>query len=228
MIEMKSPNFNKRAVTPLKYIILHYTGMKDADSALKRLCDIDSQVSAHYTVDEQGEIYHHVDESMRAWHAGKGYWNGDFDINSLSIGIEIVNSGHQHGYKKFTDRQIQALIALCCDIQKRHDIKAVLAHSDIAPDRKEDPGELFPWQTLAEENVGVWPLVSDEDFVKSAGIDVIRGLQDLGYKAKTSEKMIIAFQRHFEPEAFVGGTVGIVSSLTKARLYALLARHLIL
>ncbi len=227
IIQKPSLNFNDRKDQDITHIILHYTGMKTAQAAIKKLCDEASQVSAHYTIDEAGKIYQHVDEANRAWHAGKAYWRGKNDINSRSIGIEIVNHGHEHGYQEFPNDQIQSVIDLCIDIQKRYKIEHVLAHSDIAPDRKEDPGELFPWKKLAENKIGIWPSVADEDFVKSSGMDLVRALQDYGYQSESHEKMIIAFQRHYVPEVFKGGSEGKPTSLTKARLYALLANHLI-
>ncbi|MEM9470148.1 MAG: N-acetylmuramoyl-L-alanine amidase [Pseudomonadota bacterium] len=227
MIDMPSPNFDDRKGKAVSIILLHYTGMKTKEEALERLCDEESKVSAHYTIDEEGAVYHHVDEEKRAWHAGQSFWQGEEDINSLSMGIEVVNPGHEFGYQEFPAEQIKSLEKLCLDIQERHEIAFVLAHSDVAPDRKEDPGELFPWQELAKKGIGVWPSVSDEDFVKSAGIDVGLALKDLGYKASTQEVMIVAFQRHFVPEAFQPGEEGQACSLTKARLYALLAGHLI-
>ena len=227
MIDMPSPNFDDRKGKAVSIILLHYTGMKAKEEALERLCDQASKVSAHYTIDEEGAVYHHVDEEKRAWHAGQSFWQGEDDINAVSIGIEMVNPGHEFGYQEFPAEQIKSLEKLCLDIQERHEIAFVLAHSDVAPDRKEDPGELFPWPELAKKGIGVWPSVSDEDFVKSAGIDVGLALKDLGYQASTQETMIVAFQRHFVPEAFQRREEGQACSLTKARLYALLAGHLI-
>ena len=227
IIKKPSPNFNERRVPDVSFIILHYTGMKNTEEALKRLCDSKAEVSAHYTVDESGEVYQHVEEDMRAWHAGKSAWQNYRDLNSRSIGIEIVNPGHEFGYRAFKDKQIDTIIQLCNEIQTRFDIEYVLAHSDIAPDRKEDPGELFPWQKLAQHDVGFWPSVADEDVVKACAIDVIKALDDFGYRAESSEKAITAFQRHFVPEVFKNGTQGLVCNQTKSRLYALLAEHLI-
>ncbi len=228
LIQKPSPNFDDRAngVTPTM-IILHYTGMQTADEALDRLCNADAKVSAHYTIDEAGVVYQHVEEEKRAWHAGVSSWRDVKDINSRSVGIEIVNPGHEYGYRQFPEVQIQQVIALCQDLQSRHDIEQVLAHSDIAPDRKQDPGELFPWKILAEQGVGLWPSVSDEDCVKAAGIDVITALRDFGYSAVKSQAMILAFQRHYVPEVFKSGDEGRICGITKSRLYALLARYLI-
>lgn len=224
-----SPNFNERKGDDgISLIIIHYTGMETAQGALDRLTDASSEVSAHYTVDEDGTVYKHVDEEKRAWHAGHSFWQGETDINSISIGIELVNPGHEWGYRPFTGAQMKAVTALCHDIMARHDIdpENVLAHSDIAPARKEDPGEFFPWRDLASQGVGVWPAPSDEDAVKAAGMNVETALHDLGYdpRVKLRDKLT-AFQRHYVPEAFVNGHAGEVDASTRARLYALLAGH---
>ncbi len=155
-----SPNFGERpADSAIDMLVLHYTGMLSGELALERMCDPASQVSAHYMIEEDGCIYQLVAEGKRAWHAGRGQWRGCCDVNSRSIGIEIVNPGHEFGYRPFAVRQIDALKALCQAILARHDIPAhhIIAHSDLAPDRKEDPGELFPWQQLAAEGIGLWP-----------------------------------------------------------------------
>lgn len=161
-----SPNFGDRpAGAAIDTLVLHYTGMPNGDMALTRMCDPASQVSAHYMVEEDGCIYQLVAESKRAWHAGRGFWRGCTDINSSSIGIEIVNPGHEFGYRPFAIAQIDAVIALCQALLGRHDIPAhnIIAHSDMAPDRKEDPGELFPWQKLAENGIGLWPQTDMRD-----------------------------------------------------------------
>lgn len=230
-VERPSPNFDERADgCAIDYIIVHYTGMKTGQEALERLTNPDSKVSAHYTIDEDGTVYAHVDEGKRAWHAGASWWQDQSDLNSLSIGIELVHPGHEWGYRAFADAQVTALIELCKDIMQRHDIEAenVLAHADIAPARKEDPGELFPWRRLAENGVGVWPAEADEDAVKAAGMIMERALHDYGYdpRAKFRDKLT-AFQRHFVPEAFADGQGGVENSLSRTRLYALLAGHVI-
>ena len=227
IIQKPSPNFNERKSPDISFIILHYTGMKNCDEALTRLCDTKSEVGSHYTVDEDGTIYQHVEEDMRAWHAGKSAWQNYRDLNSRSIGIEIVNPGHEYGYQPYPDEQIASVIGLCEAVQGRHKIEYVLAHSDIAPERKEDPGELFPWKKLSEHGIGVWPSVSDEDVVKASAINIMKALDDFGYRSGNDEKAITAFQRHFVPEAFEKNTVGQVCLLTKSRIYALLAEHLI-
>lgn len=228
--ELPSPNFDDRKGVKPSLIILHYTGMETAEGALTRLTDPAAKVSAHYTVDEDGTIYRHVDEAMRAWHAGHSFWRGESDINAHSIGIEIVNPGHEWGYRPFTGHQMKSLTALCKDIMARHGIEDedVLGHSDVAPARKQDPGEYFPWHELANHGIGVWPSPSDEDAVKAAANNVERALHDCGYdpRVKLRDKLT-AFQRHYVPEAFVNGHAGEADSLTRVRLYALLAGHLL-
>jgi len=226
--DYKSPNHDDRKGVSPSMIILHYTGMQTAAEALKRLSDPDSKVSAHYTIDEDGSVYTHVDEERRAWHAGHSYWNGEADINTHSIGIEIVNPGHEWGYRPFTGAQMKTLIPLCKEIMQRHNIEpeSILAHSDVAPMRKQDPGEYFPWHELARHGIGVWPVPSEEDVVKSASMNIERALLDYGYDPRVKlRENITAFQRHFVPEAFVNGHAGEADKMTRVRLYALLAGH---
>jgi N-acetylmuramoyl-L-alanine amidase len=227
IIQKTSPNFDDRKGQKPSLIILHYTGMETAESALQRLTDKESGVSSHYTVDEDGTIYQHVGEEKRAWHAGVSSWQNMRDINAISIGIELVNPGHEFGYREFSVKQIEATKKLCLEIMGRYEIEDVLAHSDVAPDRKQDPGELFPWKELAQAGIGAWPVVSDEDVVKAIGINVSQALRDMGYDAVKGHNMLLAFQRHYVPEVFAKGTEGKICSLTKSRLYALLAGHLI-
>ncbi len=158
LVECPSPNHDARDAT-VDMLVLHYTGMKTADEALARLCDPAAKVSAHYTIGRDGRVYRHVPEDARAWHAGVSYWAGARNINARSIGIELVNPGHEFGYIPFTDEQIAALIDIAQEIMARHTIAParVVAHSDVAPARKEDPGELFPWRALAEYRIGLWP-----------------------------------------------------------------------
>src|SRR5579864_6043616 len=169
LIQRPSPNHDARNV-PVDLLVLHYTGMKSANEALERLCDPAAKVSAHYTVDEDGTVYHHVPEARRAWHAGVSSWAGATDINACSIGIELVNPGHEFGYRDFPDAQIEALITLCHGILLRHPISSarVLGHSDVAPARKEDPGELFPWARLAKAGIGLWPQAATGDLAPDA------------------------------------------------------------
>ena len=162
-----SPNFDRRGGVPVSILVLHYTGMQSGAEALARLCDSASKVSAHYVVEEDGGVYALVAEEHRAWHAGVSSWHGETRVNAASIGIEIVNPGHEFGYRPFPRVQVEAVIALCRDILSRHEIPArnVVGHSDVAPMRKEDPGELFPWAWLAAQGVGLWPSF----FVRAAG-----------------------------------------------------------
>jgi N-acetylmuramoyl-L-alanine amidase len=216
VIERPSPNHDARpAGTPIDILLLHYTGMETAEAALDQLCDPAAKVSAHYTIDEDGTVYRHVDEERRAWHAGKSYWAGDTDVNGRSIGIELVNPGHEFGYRPFPEAQITALIALARDIVARHAIPAarVLGHSDVAPARKQDPGELFDWARLAEAGIGLWP----KKVAKAEG-DARAMLQRFGYDPAAAG-VIAAFQRHFRPARIDG----VVDEETLGRLAALVA-----
>ena len=197
---MPSPNHDARGDAPIDMLLLHYTGMKSAQAALERLCDPAAKVSAHYTIDEDGTVYAHVPEARRAWHAGVGHWAGASDINARSIGIELVNPGHEFGYREFAADQIAALTTLCHSILMRHPIPSwrVLGHSDVAPARKEDPGELFPWAQLAKAGVGLWPQVIASDLDAKA-------LTRFGYDPDApQDKLILAFQRHFRPKKLDG------------------------
>jgi N-acetylmuramoyl-L-alanine amidase len=203
-----SPNFDSRGEgTPIDILLLHYTGMRTGAEALARLCDPDARVSAHYTVDEDGTVYVHVPEECRAWHAGQSYWAGARDINARSIGIEIVNPGHEFGYRPFTEDQVGAVIHLAKDILARHAIapSRVLGHSDVAPARKTDPGEFFPWGTLALSGVGLWPQTRK----KKLAMPFEEGLRAFGYGIGADigvsvESAIAAFQRHFRPAGING------------------------
>jgi N-acetylmuramoyl-L-alanine amidase len=217
-------------------IVLHYTGMPDVEGALARLCTAGSDVSAHYVVLEDGRIVQCVPEARRAWHAGVASWAGEEDINSCSIGIEIVNRGHDWGYPDFPLRQIAAVIALCRGIILRHNLPAhrVLAHSDVAPSRKKDPGEKFPWHSLANSGVGHWvqaaPLVRGESLKLGAVGNEVQGLQQAlasygysiplngTYDGPTME-VVTAFQRHFRPQR----VDGIADHSTLTTLQSLLA-----
>lgn len=158
IIHAPSPNFNERP-SVIDAIIIHYTDMISAEAALAWLVSPASHVSAHYLIDEAGQIYGIVDERHRAWHAGESYWQDCTNLNDCSIGIELANPGHTNGYQPFPEAQIESLITLCLDIQKRWNIpqSRILGHSDVAPQRKQDPGHLFPWEKLAREGLGVWP-----------------------------------------------------------------------
>jgi N-acetylmuramoyl-L-alanine amidase len=181
-------------------LVLHYTGMASAEAALSRLCDPAAKVSAHYVIGEDGTVYDMVAEDQRAWHAGLSFWNGLRDVNTHSIGIELINPGHEFSYRAFPASQIAALKELTQGILARHAIPAwnVVGHSDVAPARKDDPGELFPWQTLAEAGIGLWPKHSDSMLGAEA-------LLWWGYDPDApAEKRILAFQRHFRPENLSG------------------------
>ena len=201
-----SPNFGPRAPDkPIDILLIHYTGMASAEAALDRLCDPASQVSAHYLIEEDGTIWSLVDEQHRAWHAGIGYWAGEADINSHSIGIELVNPGHELGYRPFPMPQMVALAGMAREIMARHKIPnhRVLGHSDVAPERKCDPGELFDWAWLAAQGVGIWP----ESPVRSNGGDTADDLRRIGYKVEgdvPSGAVVTAFQRHFRPSLIDG------------------------
>jgi N-acetylmuramoyl-L-alanine amidase len=206
IIDRPSPNQDTRGGVPIDMLVLHYTGMKTAEEALARLCDPAAKVSAHYTIDRDGTIYAHVPETERAWHAGASYWAGERNVNALSIGIELVNPGHEFGYVPFAEAQLAALIELAKDILSRHPIpaKRVVGHSDVAPARKTDPGELFPWWRLAAEGIGVWPASQ----MQSSG-DFASDLARFGYGVPPEvdvplESVIAAFQRHFRPACIDG------------------------
>ncbi len=227
-----SPNHGKRRTGPLDMIVLHYTGMPGADQALAWLCSEQSEVSAHYFVFEDGRIVQMVEEDRRAWHAGAAGWAGETDINSRSIGIEIANIGDEGGLPPFPDAQIDALIGLCRDITGRHAIPAhrLLAHSDVAPDRKRDPGQAFPWDRLASEGVGHWvepePVSGGAALApgdKGEPVAALQGLLALyGYAltvsgvfdARTSH-VVTALQRHFRTEKIDG--IADASTLTTLR-----------
>ncbi len=202
MIEAPSPNFDARG-TNISMVVLHYTGMKTGQAALDRLRDPDAKVSAHYLIEEDGTLFRLVHEAERAWHAGVAQWQGRSDVNAMSVGIEIVNPGHEFGYRDFPAAQIDALIPLLRDILRRHDIPAerVVGHSDVAPDRKDDPGELFPWGRLAEEGLALppWngaypPAVPDEE-------SALQRLSRIGYGVEVfgAAACVTAFQRRFAP-----------------------------
>ncbi|WP_324809579.1 N-acetylmuramoyl-L-alanine amidase [Sphingomonas sp. LY29] len=216
---LPSPNHDERLL-PVSMIVLHYTGMPDAQSAIDRLGSPDAKVSAHYVVQEDGAILQMVDEDRRAWHAGKSYWRGFTDVNSASVGIEIVNPGHEFGYRPFPDEQIAALIPLVADIKERHGIGRgnVVGHSDIAPSRKEDPGELFPWHALARRRLALPSPSRDlmDPYWTDAGF--LLALERFGYDVTDSLKAVIAFQRRFRPELIDG----IVDGECRAKLLALL------
>ncbi len=197
--------------------------MPTAEGALQRLCDPEAKVSAHYTIDEDGTVYRHVPEARRAWHAGVSYWAGERDINARSIGIEIVNPGHEFGYCDFPEAQIAALIVLAQGIVRRNPIppKRVLGHSDVAPKRKIDPGEKFPWARLAAAGIGLWPKQPRLDLSRSIQVpEIQRDLIAFGYDCPATGVLdeatrfaISAFQRHFRPNLINGIPDGETATL---------------
>lgn len=192
-----SPNYGERRL-PLDMIVLHYTGMQSANAALERLCDPISGVSAHYLIEEDGTLHCLVDPTKRAWHAGVSYWEGARDINSRSIGIELVNPGHDFGYRPFPKAQIETLLELLKRLCGSYSISraAVWGHSDIAPTRKEDPGEKFPWARLAAHGFGIWPSQMVRATKVSPRAEV---LSAIGYDVSDLGAAERAFKRHFRP-----------------------------
>jgi N-acetylmuramoyl-L-alanine amidase len=199
-----SPNYNERPPgTEIDILVIHYTGMVGLAEALERLCDPISEVSCHYLIDQNGQIFQLISEDKRAWHAGVSSWRDSSNINDHSIGIELENPGHEFGYQKFPESQIDSLIKITKDIIMRHPIPArnIVGHSDIAPVRKKDPGEFFDWNKLALSGIGCWP-----ETPKSADIATINAsnfelaLKTYGYDITNLPATILAFQRHFIPK----------------------------
>ncbi len=244
MIELPSPNFNERKGPP-DMAVLHYTGMVSAKAALDRLCDPAAQVSSHYCVDEDGTVYRLVPEERRAWHAGVSFWKGDTDINSCSIGIEIVNPGHELGYHDFPAAQIDAVIGLLDGTRERWEIPdhRILGHSDVAPGRKIDPGEKFPWKALAEHGHGLWvePDLPPDNVMgpplgpgdEGLGVFSLQGaLGKLGYNVlpggpfdEDTATIVRAFQRHWLPDQIGSAVEGRADARLRVTLMALL-RHI--
>lgn len=205
IIEAPSPNYDERSL-PITMIVLHYTGMQDGESAIARLRDPAAKVSSHYVVAEDGTVLRLVDDDKRAWHAGASHWRDVDDVNSASIGIEIVNPGHEFGYRPFPDEQIDAVIRLVHDIKDRYEITRgnIVGHSDVAPARKRDPGELFPWGKLARLRLALPrptqnlmdPMWSESGFLIA--------LERFGYEVADPMAAIMAFQRRFRPELLDG------------------------
>jgi N-acetylmuramoyl-L-alanine amidase len=199
-VERPSPNHDSRDGAAIDMLVLHYTGMTSAEAALDRLCDPAAKVSAHYVIDEDGTVHALVPEDRRAWHAGVAHWAGESNINARSIGIELVNPGHEFGYRAFPEEQVAALTTLCHSILMRHPVPSarVLGHSDVAPARKDDPGELFPWARLAKAGIGLWPVAGDSNLEAGA-------LARYGYDPDAPlDKVVTAFQRHFRPRLVNG------------------------
>jgi N-acetylmuramoyl-L-alanine amidase len=215
-------------------VVVHYTGMSTGAEALERLCDPEAKVSAHYLIEEDGRVFQLVPEERRAWHAGVSFWKGERDVNAVSIGIELVNPGHDFGYAEVPEMQVEAVIGLLDAIRGRWTIPngRILGHSDVAPDRKVDPGEKFPWKRLALDGHGLWaepdaapgaPLALGDE---GTGVFALQaGLTRLGYDSAPSgrfdghtETIVKAFQRHWRPE----GVDGVADGQTRARLVRLL------
>lgn len=214
-----SPNFDERKL-PVTILVMHYTGMKDAASAINWLANPDAKVSAHYVVTEDGQIVHMVNEENRAWHAGRGYWRGIEDVNSASIGIEIVNPGHEWGYVPFPEEQMDSVTRLASEIVGRHNIvkSNIIGHSDLAPARKQDPGELFDWARLARHGLALErptknlfdPIWTDGGFMLA--------LERFGYDITAKKDAVVAFQRRFRQE----NIDGVIDGETRAILLSLM------
>ncbi len=226
-----SPNFEPRpSGVPLDMIVLHYTDMLNAEEALARLCDPEVKVSAHFLISKEGALYQLVDPKYRAWHAGSSFWKGEEDINSRSIGIELDNLGHSFGPEPFPIPQMNTLYDLLEELIQTYGIPAhrIVGHSDVAPLRKQDPGELFPWHDLARKGFGLWPKEKPSSpcsSVPSNFLEVQQALRDIGYGCPLtgvwdddSQKICWAFQRHFTPHELTG----YPSALTQQVLQALL------
>ena len=235
VIEAPSPNCGAReADAVIDTLVLHYTGMRSGQAALDRLRDPDAQVSSHYLVEEDGRVFRLVPESLRAAHAGISSWQGRRMLNDSSIGIEIVNPGHEWGYRPFPEAQVAAVEILCRGILARHPIPPlrVVAHSDVAPDRKQDPGELFPWARLAAAGIGAFPHgvpdagtgnpLDDADALAAVRRQLRRIGYDVGEAGALDTPLAIvltAFQRHWRPET----VNGLADAGTRARLAAVAA-----
>src|SRR5215469_24731 len=201
----QSPNHGSRGEPArIDMLVLHYTGMKSASAALERLCNRSARVSAHYVVEENGRIWRLVPEVRRAFHAGVSCWEGEANLNAVSLGVEIVNPGHEWGYRPFPGEQMSAVERLCHDLVSRYSIPAhrIVGHSDIAPERKSDPGELFDWHRLARAGIGIWP--PEHPDPPAGEVDTLRALADLaaiGYCATEGSQTpaLDAFQRRFRP-----------------------------
>ena len=232
-IDAPSPNFDARTAPP-DMVVLHYTGMPTGEEALDRLRDPEAKVSAHYLIEEDGRAFALVPEERRAWHAGVSFWKGQRDVNAVSVGVELVNPGEDWGYRPFPDTQIAALVELLGEIRSRWSIpdSRIIGHSDVAPARKQDPGELFPWKALAEAGHGLWvdplpspgaPLAKGDH---GTGVFALQaGFCRLGYDLPPSGDydddtavVVAAFQRHWRP----GRVDGIADGETRARLVQLL------
>ena len=222
IINFYSPNFDKkkRLSKSVKIIVIHYTGMQSERESIDRLCDIKSKVSSHFIINRKGKIYRLVKDRQVAWHAGKSFWDKYKNINKNSIGIELVNRGHEFGYTNFSKKQILSLVQICKHLIKKYKIKKkyIVGHSDIAPLRKIDPGEKFPWEKLAKKNIGIWHS-HQSDFLKKLRkikitkyedkIKFIQNLKKIGYRLPKNGKFLFsktvkAFQRRFRQQLING------------------------
>ena len=204
-IDCPSPNHDERSAE-ISMIVLHYTGMETAEAAVERLCDPAARVSAHYLIHEDGQVLRLVPEERRAWHAGASHWRGITDINSASIGIEVVNPGHDWGYRDYPEAQVAAIIRLVAEVKDRHQVTRgnVVGHSDIAPTRKRDPGELFPWGRLARLRLALprpTRNLMDPGWTQAG---FLLALERFGYDVTDPLAAIVAFQRRFRPEMIDG------------------------
>ena len=214
-----SPNFNKRKKS-IKIIIIHYTGMQSERESIIRLCNPKSKVSSHFLINQNGKVYRLVKDNEIAWHAGKSCWGKYENLNKNSIGIELVNKGHKFGYTNFSKKQLSSLIKICRSLIKRYKIKKrnVVGHSDVAPLRKIDPGEKFPWQQLAKKNIGIWHSCKPSQlkkfrkikiFTKQDKVKFVKNLKNIGYcfsirKKSFFVKTVKAFQRRYRKELIDG------------------------
>lgn len=214
--QIYSPNFNpkKRKISEIKYIIIHYTGMRTEKKAIEKLTNIQSEVACHYFIKTNGSVIKMVPELYSAWHAGKSYWKNLKSLNKDSLGIEVSNPGHNFGYKKFKQKQILSLINLIRLIKKKFKIKNenILGHSDISPKRKKDPGEKFPWKLLAKKKLALWHTASSEKLKTKRGLkcntleiqQFKKRVKKIGYRNANLKTITIAFQRRFRPELING------------------------
>ena len=236
IIHHSSPNFNskRRRKKQVKMVVFHYTGMQSEVASIKRLCNPNSKVSCHYLINESGKIIRIVPEELISWHAGKSQWKNFKSINKFSIGIELVNPGHSFGYRQFTKKQIKTLIELSKKLIKKYKIERtnIVGHSDIAPLRKKDPGEKFPWKKLANLKIGIWHKVKVKDLIKKRRKRVnsdeknlfLKCIKTIGYQAPNNgnrsrhiSKLVKAFQRRFRPQ-YISGMIDQESLLIAKNL----------
>lgn len=229
ILNYPSPNFNDRAANKqLCFIVLHYTDMQCARAALERLADPESKVSAHYLISKTGEIFQIVNDAKRAWHAGQGYWQGETDLNSTSLGIELDNGGHTFGPEPYPEAQLSALLFLLEKLCTTHGIARtnIIGHSDLAPTRKQDPGEHFPWQWLQHQGYGIEISAEPQRPPASTLLEIQQQLRMIGYDCPLTNALdpvttavITAFQRHFTPQEISGNIPPLfIKALTHIKL----------